>query len=53
MGQARDGFAPEEIEDLCRQAGLAAAPRPLPPEPGARGPALFVARAEKGAGRTP
>lgn len=47
MGQARDGFAPGEIEALCRGAGLDAAARPLPPEPGAKGPALFVASAEK------
>lgn len=47
MGQARDGLAPAELEALCRQAGLAAAARPIAPEPGARGPALFAARAEK------
>jgi ArsR family transcriptional regulator len=47
MGQARDGFAPEEIEALCREAGLPAASRALAPEPGARGPALFLACATK------
>jgi ArsR family transcriptional regulator len=47
MGQSRDGFDLQEIQALCQQAGLAAAARPLPPEPGARGPALFAAWAEK------
>ena len=47
LGQARDGFAPAELLALCRGAGLEGAVRPLSPDPGARGPALFVARAEK------
>jgi ArsR family transcriptional regulator len=47
MGQARDGFAPEEVVSLCAAAGLEARCRPLDPDPAARGPALLVAGADK------
>ncbi|HET9599551.1 MAG TPA: metalloregulator ArsR/SmtB family transcription factor [Anaeromyxobacteraceae bacterium] len=48
MGQATLGFEPAALSALLARAGLAAAScRPLPPEAGARGPALLVARAEK------
>lgn len=47
LNQARDGFAPAEIAALCRDAGLAAASRALPIEPGQKGPGLFLARAQK------
>jgi len=46
MGQASLGFDPPALAELLARAGFDA-PRcePLPPEPGARGPALLVARA--------
>ena len=48
LGQARLGFAPDELARAFAAAGLAApAVRPLPPEPGARGPALFIATARQ------
>ena len=48
MGQARDGFRPEELAALLAAAGLAApAVTRLAPDPGARGPALLVAAAER------
>ncbi|WP_242346238.1 ArsR/SmtB family transcription factor [Anaeromyxobacter terrae] len=48
MGQVRPGFAPEELEALLGGAGLSTArARALPPEPGARGPGLVVATAER------
>jgi ArsR family transcriptional regulator len=47
MGQARDGFAPEEVVSLCAAAGLEASCRRLAPDPAATGPALLVAGAEK------
>lgn len=46
LGQARLGFAPADLGRQLVQAGLAApAARPLPPEPGAKGPALVHATA--------
>ncbi len=51
LGQARLGFAPDELTRAFSAAGLApTAVRPLPPEPGARGPALFIATARQPAG---
>lgn len=48
FGQARLGFAPADLTRALAAAGLAgAAVRPLPPEPGARGPALLLATALK------
>ncbi len=48
MGQARPGFAPEELEGLLAEAGLGEArARALPPEPGAKGPGLVVASGER------
>lgn len=48
LGQASLGFEPARLEALLAEAGWARpAVRPLPPEPGARGPALLVARAER------
>jgi SAM-dependent methyltransferase len=44
MGQSRMGFADPDLTQSLRAAGFAnAAFRPLPPEPQAKGPALFVA----------
>jgi ArsR family transcriptional regulator len=43
-GQLRLGFEPEELERLMGEAGLACDHCvPLPPEPGAKGPALLMA----------
>jgi hypothetical protein len=43
-GQLRLGFEPEELEGLMGEAGLACDHcAPLPPEPGAKGPALLMA----------
>ena len=48
LGQASLGFEPARLESLLAEAGWASpAVRSLPPEPGARGPALLVARAER------
>jgi SAM-dependent methyltransferase len=48
MGQASLGFEPAALDALLAGAGLAPDPAtPLPPAPGARGPALLLARAEK------
>ena len=48
MGQTRLGFDPEDLEDLLQEAGFAAVQvRPIPPEPNAKGPALFLAAATK------
>jgi ArsR family transcriptional regulator len=48
MGQATLGFEPAALAALLARAGLAAPScRPLPPEAGARGPALLLARAGK------
>ncbi len=47
-GQRWPGFAPERVLEMLAGAGLSDATcRPLPPEPGARGPALLVARARR------
>ena len=46
LGQTRLGFDAKELEQLLSDAGLTrAAIRPLPPEPSAKGPALFLATA--------
>jgi ArsR family transcriptional regulator len=51
LGQARLGLAPDELGRALVAAGLVApAIRPLRPEPGARGPALFIATARRPAG---
>ncbi len=47
MGQSAHGFDPERVRGMLAEARLAATCRPLPPEPGAKGPALFLARGEK------
>jgi ArsR family transcriptional regulator len=48
LGQVRLGFAPADLTHALGAAGLAGARvRPLPPEPGARGPALLLATAVK------
>jgi len=52
LGQARLGFAPADLSRALATAGLAApAVRPLPPEPGATGPALLLATARAPARR--
>ncbi len=44
MGQVHPGFEPGALAALLRAAGLAeVSARPLPPEPGARGPGLVLA----------
>jgi ArsR family transcriptional regulator len=46
LGQASLGFEPARLRSLLGEAGLADAQvRTLPPEPGAKGPALLLARA--------
>jgi ArsR family transcriptional regulator len=51
LGQARLGFEPDELGRAFTAAGLSAPTiRPLPPEPGARGPALFIATARQPSG---
>jgi ArsR family transcriptional regulator len=48
MGQAVPGFEVRDLEALMREAGLLVhACRPLPPEPGCKGPALLLATAER------
>lgn len=48
MEQARLGFSESELAGLLRSAGLSGATvRPLPTEPQVKGPALFVATAER------
>jgi ArsR family transcriptional regulator len=48
MGQASLGFEPGALQALVALAGLDAARcHALPPEPGARGPALFLCRAAR------
>ncbi len=48
MGQTRLGFDPRDLEKLLTDAGLASPTiRPLPPEPNAKGPALFLATATR------
>jgi ArsR family transcriptional regulator len=44
VGQVRMGFDQTTTTDLLRSVGFASVTfRPLPPEPGAKGPALFIA----------
>src|SRR5687767_7927741 len=46
MGQRHAGFDPKELDRLMAAAGLSPiANHPLPPEPGVKGPALFLATA--------
>jgi ArsR family transcriptional regulator len=48
MGQTRNGFDAKELEQLMLEAGFTTpAIAPLPPEPNAKGPALFLATAGK------
>jgi SAM-dependent methyltransferase len=52
FGQARLGFAPAELLRALEAAGLTRpSVRPLPPEPGAKGPALLLATGLKPARR--
>jgi ubiquinone/menaquinone biosynthesis C-methylase UbiE len=52
LGQASLGFEPDALAALLAGAGLAVSRvAPLPAEPGARGPALLLARAEKARAR--
>ena len=45
LGQQSLGFEPPRMEAMLREAGFGGATvRPLPPEPQAKGPALFLAR---------
>ncbi len=47
-GQQHLGFAPEDVQQMMSRAGLANPHiTPLPPEPNAKGPAIFLAVAEK------
>ena len=49
MGQRHAGFDPENLESMMRSAGLSPiTTNPLPPEPGVKGPALFLATAQVG-----
>ena len=51
MGQTRNGFDPTELRQLLAGAGFARIDiAPLPPEPAAKGPALFLATATRAAG---
>jgi ArsR family transcriptional regulator len=53
MGQSHAGFDPASFERTMLSAGLSnARVRPLPPEPGAKGPALFLGTGEAGGGAT-
>jgi len=48
MGQSRLGFDAKEIEGMLTQCGFTTTKyAPLPPEPSAKGPALFLATATK------
>ena len=48
LGQTRLGFEPRELEKLLKDAGFAGVEiRPLPPEPNAKGPAMFLAVATR------
>jgi len=52
LGQVRLGFAPGDLSRALAAAGLVhPAVRPLPPEPGAKGPALLLATGQKPARR--
>jgi SAM-dependent methyltransferase len=49
MGQASQGFAPEALAEILREAGLGGERvRSLTPEPNAKGPALVLATGTKG-----
>lgn len=53
MGQAHAGFDPATFERTMLSAGLIRARvRALPPEPGAKGPSLFLGTGEAGGGAT-
>ena len=46
MRQRHAGFDPQDLERMMLAAGLSPiANNPLPPEPGVKGPALFLATA--------
>jgi ArsR family transcriptional regulator len=46
MGQSHPGFDPTALEQMMRAVGFGTTgSRPLPPEPGVKGPALFLATA--------
>jgi len=48
MGHLWQGFAPEQLRGWLNEAGFRACrQRPIPPDPGAQGPPLFVATAER------
>ena len=48
LGQVRLGFAPEDLSRALAAAGLASTSvRPLPPEPGVKGPGLLIASGHK------
>ena len=48
MGQRHAGFDPGELERMMAAAGFSSiAHNPLPPEPGVKGPALFLTTARK------
>ena len=48
MGQESSGFEPDALGEMMKEAGLfRASCRPLAPEPGAKGPALILATAER------
>ena len=48
LGQTRLGFEPKELDQLLSDAGFTHTQiRPLPPEPNAKGPALFLATASR------
>ena len=52
MGQETPGFEADDLGEMMKEAGLRdASCRPLPPEPGAKGPALILATAERPQGR--
>jgi ArsR family transcriptional regulator len=49
IGQLHSGFDPKQLEETMQSAGFTAArATPLPPEQGAKGPALFLATAVAG-----
>jgi ArsR family transcriptional regulator len=51
MGQVHPGFEPRALENALLAGGFSAATvRPLPPEAGVKGPALFLATATAGKG---
>ena len=48
LGQVRLGFAPDQLARALTAAGLSSsAVRPLPPEPGVKGPGLLIASGHK------